>query len=128
MDFNELNHLREAVKNSPDNVPLRKFLANALIKNNQYEEAEIEYKAALKLAPQDNELKLGLAEAFAGQEKTSLGLVLIEELTALPTPPTKTWLVYARLLLQTKDARGAKEAYDNALAIDANLADSFLES
>ena len=128
MDFNELNHLREAVKNSPDNIPLRKFLANALIKNNQFEEAEIEYKAALKIQPNDNELKLGLAEAFCGQEKTSIGLVLIEELTSAAAPPTKTWIVYAKLLLQAKNVADAKEAYDNAVALDPNLVDSFLES
>ena len=128
MEFDELHHLREAVKNSPDNVPLRKYLAHALIKNQHFAEAEIEYKAALKMAGEDVELKLGLAEAFCGQEKTSLGLVLIEELISMSTPPAKTWLVYARLLLQSKNPKAAKEAYENAMALDPKLADSFLES
>ena len=71
MQSDELNNLREAIRNSPKNIPLRKFLAGALLKAQCYEEAELECKEALKLAPDDKELKLSLAEAFSGQEKTS---------------------------------------------------------
>ena len=128
MSFDELSHLQEAVKNSPDNVPLRKFLANALLNKERFEEAEIEYKEALKLAPDDTELKIGLSDAFRGQEKTTVGLVLMEELINMPTPPAKAWLVYAKLLLQAKQAVQAKEAYETAIMLDKDLADSFLES
>lgn len=128
MAFDELSQLQEAVKNSPDNVPLRKFLANALMKNERFEEAEIEYKEALKLAPGDAELKTGLAGAFCEQEKTTVGLVLIEELINSVKPPAKAWLVYSKLLLQSKQAVQAKEAYENAIMLDSDLSDSFLES
>ena len=128
MEFDELNHLREAVKNSPDNIPLRKYLANALMKNERFEEAEIEFKEALRLAPDDLILKVGLANAFSEQEKTSLGLVLIEEIINLPTPPAKAWLVYAKLLLQSRQPQEAKDAYDTAIMLDEKLRDNFLES
>lgn len=128
MHSDELNHLREAVRNSPGNIPLRRYLAAALLKAQRFEEAEIEYKDALKLSPDDRQLKIGLAEVFAAQNKTSLGLVLIEELTGQSAPPPRTWLIYARLLLQNKQPREARDAYDNALALDPGLEDSFLES
>lgn len=128
MDFDDLKHLKEAVKSSPENIPLRKLLANALMKKEHYEEAEIELKAALKLAPEDKTLKIGLAEAFCFQKKTTLGLVILEELIQEAAPPAKAWLVYARLLLQSKQAQAAKEAYDNAIMLSPELADSFLES
>ena len=128
MSFDELSHLQEAVKNSPDNVPLRKYLANALLKKDRFEEAEIEFKEALKLAPQDTELKIGLAEAFHGQEKTTVGLVLVEELVNATTPPAGAWLIYAKLLLQAKQAVQAKDAYETAIMLNKDLADSFLES
>ena len=128
MEFDELNSLREALKNSPDNVPLRKHFAKALLKHKRFEEAELEFKETLKLAPNDRELKLGLVEAFCEQQKTSLGLVLVEELLDHKTPLPRTWLIYAKLLLQTKNPKEAKDAYENAIALDSNLVDSFLES
>ncbi|MCB0585694.1 MAG: AAA family ATPase [Phaeodactylibacter sp.] len=126
--MDDINQLREAVRNSPDNLPLRRFLANALMKNERYEEAEVEYKEALRLAPDDTGLKTGLADAFQAQKKTGLGLVLIEELISAPKPPARAWLVYARLLLQSKQGEDAKEAYENAIALDENLRDNYLES
>jgi transitional endoplasmic reticulum ATPase len=128
MDNNEINELKEAIKASPENIPLRKYLANMLMKMQRYEEAGLEYKNALKYAPQNITLKQGLADAFCEQDKTSLGLVIIEELVEQNAPSAKAWFIYAKLLLQSKDSEGAKEAYHNAIAIDENLKDSFLES
>lgn len=126
--MDEVQQLREALKSAPDNLPLRKLLANALMKQNRHEEAEAEYKAALRLAAEDTDLKIGLADAFRAQQKTGSGLVLIEELVEAPAPPAKAWLVYARLLLQSQQAEAAKEAYENAIAINGQLRDAYLES
>jgi len=87
MDFDEIKNLREAIKAAPDNVPLRKILANTLMKHERWEEAEIEIKEALRLAPNDAQLKVALATAFYELGKTSVGLVLLEELTGSGTPP-----------------------------------------
>ncbi len=126
--MDDINQLREAARNSPDNLPLRKFLANALMKSERYEEAEAEFKGALRLAPDDPDLKTGLADAFQAQKKTGLGLVLIEELLKDTKAPPRAWLVYAKLLLQGRQAEEAKEAYDNAIGLDEKLRDAFLES
>ena len=126
--MDDIQQLREAIKSSPGNLPLRKILAKALMKHERYEEAEVEYKEALRLAQQDTELKIGLADAFRAQEKTGSGLVLIEELVQQATPPGRAWIVYAKLLLQSQQVEEAKEAYENALAVDDNLRDAYLES
>jgi SpoVK/Ycf46/Vps4 family AAA+-type ATPase len=128
MDLNELRELEDAVRNSPDNVPLRKLLANALMKARRYEEAETEWKEALRLAPADVHLKLGLANAFYEQQKLALGLVVVEELLQLPLPPASVWLLNAKLLLKSKQPREAQESYEKAVLIDSNLRDAFLES
>ncbi len=128
MEDNEINELREAIKASPENIPLRKYLAKSLIKLKRYEEAELEYKNALKYSPDDTALKLGLAAAFCEQEKTSLGLVIIEGIIERSAPPASAWLTYSKLLMQSGNASKASEAYDNAIALDANLKDAFLES
>lgn len=128
MDLDELKHLQEAVRNSPDNAPLRKLLANGLMKAARFEEAAVEWKEALRLNPNDPTLKLGLAGAFYEQQKTALGLVVIEELLQLPAPPAAAWLLYARLLLRSGQAADAREAYEKAVIADAQLRDTFLES
>lgn len=128
MESIELQQLREAIKASPSNIPLRKLYANALLKNQHFAEAEIEYKEALRMSPNDMQLKTGLASAFCEQDKTSLGLVIVEEITQSGTPPAEAWLVYAKLLLKTGDGMGAKDAYEKALILNNNLKDTFLES
>lgn len=128
MQSQELQQLREAIQASPSNIPLRKIYANALLKNGRHEEAEIEFKEALRMAPDDLHLKTGLASAFYEQGKTSLGLVIVEEITQNGTPPAKAWLVYAKLLLKTGDGAGAKDVYEKAVILDPGLRDSFLES
>lgn len=126
--MDDIQQLREALKGSPDNLPLRKFLAAALMKQERFEEAETEYKSALKLSPDDRDLKIGLADAFRAQQKTGSGLVILEEILDTKQPPARAWLVYAKLLLQSGQPVQAKEAYDNAIALDNGLRDAYLES
>ena len=124
----DINDLRDAVKASPDNIILRKLLAAALLQAQRYEEAEIEYKDALRLDPNRYDLKLGLAQAFYKQDKTALGLVLIEEVLSQPTPSPQAYLLYARLLLKAGDDVSAKSAYEKAVALDEGLRDAMLEA
>ena len=72
--MDDIRDLQEAISASPDNVPLRRLLADKLLAAGRYLEAEIELKQAVGLAPTDPRLKVSLAEAFAAQDKTSLGL------------------------------------------------------
>jgi len=128
MNFDEIQSLRDAIKASPDNIPLRKLLANALMKNERWEEAEIEIKDTLRMAPNDLQVKIALAQIFYELGKISTGLVLVEELVDLERPPAPAYLILAKLLLKTNDAAGAKDAYEKATIIDAGLKDTFLES
>mgnify|MGYP001236465339 CR=1 FL=1 len=128
MQEDEITQLKEALAATPNNVPLRRMLANALMRAKQYEEAEIEWKEILRLAPHHTDSQVSLAECFLEQGKTSLGLVILEELTSSAAPPARAWLVFAKLLLKAKQITEAREAYDNAVALDGNLRDSYLES
>jgi SpoVK/Ycf46/Vps4 family AAA+-type ATPase len=129
MDLNELNELHEAVKLSPNNAILRKYLADALVKANKLDEAIVEYKDALRIASDNTALKVGLANAFLKNGKTTIGLVLMEEMISQNQQfPTKGWIIYAKLLLANKQYEDAKDAYQNAIGVNANLTDNFLES
>jgi len=128
MDSDELTKLRAAIAGSPDNIPLQKLFAQALLRHQKFEEAEATFKNILRANPDDLSIKLGLATAFHGLSKTSTGLVIIEEMIKTPKPPVGTWLVYAKLLLQAGNGPEASDAYQKAILLDPNLKDAFLES
>src|SRR5713226_792427 len=121
-----LRALREAVRVSPDNVPLRQHLADTLLALNRHDEAEKEFRHALTLAPADGRLKLGLAQAFYQQGKASQALVVVEDLVKQRDTPPRAYLLYARLLLGAGDVQRAASQYREALDLDPSLADADL--
>jgi hypothetical protein len=80
MNDQTIQALREAVKVSPDNVPLRQHLADSLLTLGRFAEAEQEYRQAMALAAGNVTLRLGLARAYCQQNKNSQALVIIEDL------------------------------------------------
>lgn len=115
--------LREALKHSPDNVPLREHLAKSLAGMGRYQEAEQEFREALSLAPQSASLKVGLASAYYQQDKNSQALVILEDLAKKSGCPAEALVLYARLLLRASDVRGAVAQYKLALEVDPDAAD-----
>ena len=101
--MDELQTLREAVQCSPHNIPLRRHLGETLLKRGLAGDAEQEYRDALALAPDDPELKLGLARAFFQQGKASHALVIIEDLTKNPDASPRAYVLHARLLAALGD-------------------------
>ncbi len=69
----------EALKFSPDNIPLGQHLADTLLYLGKPESAEPEYRQALLRKLQAMQLKIGLARAFYEQEKYSQCLVIVED-------------------------------------------------
>lgn len=128
MEAQELQHLREALHASPDNLPLRKLYSNALLRHKRFTDAETELKDALRLSPHDMDLKVALATAFYELGKTAPGLIILEEITTQGSPPPAAWLLYAKLLLKSGNTEGAKDAYESAVHLDSSLKDNFLES
>ncbi len=122
-----IQSLREAVHHSPENGPLRQHLAEILMSVGRFKEAETEYRAALALKPEDTNLKLGLARAFAGQPgKTSHALVLLEALTGGDDPQPEALASLARVLTRIGDLEPARQRYRQAIAQDPSLTDDEL--
>ena len=118
--------LREALRVSPENGPLRQLLADTLLGLGRGEEAEQEYRAALAASPDDARLKLGLANAFYQQGKDSPALVLVESLVSAGQPSPRALVLYARLLLRGGERERAAMQYRRALEFDASIADADL--
>ena len=121
MDANQINGLREALKLSPENVPLRKMLAQALFAIAQYEEAEKEYREALRYAPADDSLKLGLAETFLRSGKASAAQVVAEELLDTDKYNGAAMMILSKVFFEKNDLKAAKEYYQKAIKLDASF-------
>ena len=121
--MSEFDALREALRVSPDNVPLRAHLAAQLLAAGHAGEAEAEYRRALALAPRDPALPVGLAEAFLAQGKAAEAAVTLEALAEQPNRPARALLVWARALHAEGDDGGAARRYRQAVREDEALAD-----
>ncbi len=123
LDDAGLRALREAVRLSPDNLPLRRHLAEQLLAKGYLAEAEAEFRAALLLAPKDPDVAAGLAEAFVRQSAYGAALSVLEPFLAAPGHPPRLGVLAARALLGEGDAIGAAERYRDAVSRDPSVAD-----
>src|SRR5205814_5676979 len=94
-----LKALREAVRISPENLPLRKHLAESLLGAGRSEEAVKEFREALARWAEDVPLKLGLARAFFHLGKGIEALLIVEGLIQRHDTPSAACVLHARILL-----------------------------
>jgi len=121
-----IHALRAALAVSPDNVPLRRHLAEALLRLGRDDEAEAEFRACLRSASGDPEARLGLARVFYRRGRFDEALVLIEEVVDSGQPSAAALIFHARLLHRRGDAAGAVAAYRAAVRRDPASADADL--
>ena len=121
--MDEIKSLREAVQYSPHNVPLRRHLAEVLLKHGLAAEAEQEYRDALAMAADDPELKLGLARAFFHQSKMSHALVMLEDLTSRSDALARAHVLHAKLLAGMGEVEKAVRQYRRGIEKDPSAAD-----
>lgn len=118
-----LETLREAVRLSPENIPLRRHLAESLLAQGRPELAEAEFREALTLAPDDVHLKVGLANAFVQQGKNNLAVVILEAVAKQPLAPPLAFVLYARLLASAGEVEEAVRQYHRGVSADPGVAD-----
>lgn len=120
--------LQAALIHSPENVPLRKHLAETLLSLSRASEAENEFREALTRDRDNVDLKLGLARAFQQQGKLSHAMVIVEEMIKQRDTPAAAYLLHARLLLQQGDVEFAVTEYRQATRDDESLRDANFEA
>ncbi|RVX45576.1 ATPase family protein associated with various cellular activities (AAA) [Nonomuraea polychroma] len=124
LDDGGLQALREAARLSPDNLPLRRHLADQLLKKGYLAEAEAEFRAALVLAPKDTDVVAGLAEAFVRQSAHGEALAVLEPFLAdFHAYPPRMGILAARALLGEGEQGKAAYRYYEAISRDPSLAD-----
>ena len=123
-----LESLREALRLSPDNIPLRVHLAEQLLAGGRGDEAIEQFKHALSSRPDDAKLKIGLATAYYQTGKNSPAMVIVEDLVKQRDVPAKATMLYSRLLLRAGDVERAVRQYKKAVEADPSVADIELAS
>ncbi|MEJ8803519.1 AAA family ATPase [Pontibacter sp. H249] len=127
MNDNTIDGLKEALKHSPDNVPLRLLLAENLLALNRLEEAEQEYTTLLKYT-NDTKAKTGLAKAFFRKGNFSACNVILEEVIESGKEDAEILTLHAKALLKENAMGKAVEMYQRALESNPNLTDEELDS
>ncbi|MEV0230625.1 AAA family ATPase [Nonomuraea sp. NPDC050786] len=123
LDDAGLQALREAARLSPDNLPLRRHLAEQLLSKGYLADAEAEFRAALLLAPKDPDVTAGLAEAFVRQSAHGAALSALEPFLATPGYPPRMGVLAARALLGEGETGRAAQRYHEAVSRDPSAAD-----
>src|SRR5690606_21674634 len=114
--------LREAIRLSPDNLPLRKHLAQSLLDLGRPAEAAVEWRVCLDHKAHDPDAKLGLARTFYALGKKSQALVIAEDLAqGRPLPPS-LGIETARLLHRLEQPAPAARLLKTALEAEPDLA------
>src|SRR5687767_10421731 len=116
MDDNTINSLKEALKYSPGNIPLKKHLAETLLNASRLEEAAKEYKELLAMTDTP-EIKISLANVFFLQGEYSACNVILEELIHSGYSSFEVLILHARALLKEHAIQHAQEAYRKALLL-----------
>jgi len=126
MNENTINSLREALKHSPNNAPLRLLLAENLMGLGRFDEAEQEYSTILSQG-NNTKAKIGLATVFFQKENYSACNVILEEEIDKGVNDADVYVLYAKGLLKENAVSKAIAAYQKALVIDPNKTDEELD-
>jgi transitional endoplasmic reticulum ATPase len=127
MNENTIYTLREALKHSPNNTPLRQLLADTLLTLNRLDEAKTEFSTLLKIS-NDNKAKLGLATVFYKKGNYTACNVILEEVIENETSDINVFTLYAKGLLKEHSIAKAIEIYKKVLEIDPKYFDEELDS
>ncbi|MFP5437872.1 MAG: AAA family ATPase [Bacteroidia bacterium] len=128
MDHNTaIENLREALKFSPTNIPLKTHLADTLLNANRLAEAETEFKEILAL--QDSTLaRYGLAQAYYKQGNYATCSVLLEDTLNNEPDSINVLVLYCRTLIRENALAQAVEYYQRVLRILPNFTDEELDN
>lgn len=116
--------LREALRHSPDNIPLLLLCAQALLDEQKGGEARALFEKVLALEPAQRDGALGLARVLLGEGKTSAAAVRLEELLRREPGCAAAHLLLARVLLREGSKADAKDHYRQAVELDRNCLDA----
>ena len=122
-----IDNLREALQQSPDNVPLRILLAENLMQAQMFSEAETEYRIVLEKDANNQKARRGLIKSYFEQGKYSIAIVVYEELSDREKD-IELMVIHAKSLIRNDERMKAMEVYKSILALNPAFKDDELDS
>jgi transitional endoplasmic reticulum ATPase len=127
MKNKDIESLKEALQNSPDNLPLRLMLGDKYFHSNHLDEAETEYQIVLEYNKDNIKAKEGLAEIYFRRGKYSAVIVIVEELIARQKVTERMLVICAKSLVREKSMDDAQEMYEKILDHNPDFQDKELD-
>ena len=119
--------LRAAAEFSPANIPLRLTLAQTLMNEKLFGEAETEYRNIIEVAPYSNEAKCGLAKvAYIGGDH-ALASRILKDVCKEAETKGDAHLLLCKLLLRDQEPEEAKFQYQLAVSKDPSVREPGLD-
>lgn len=115
--------LREALKHSPDNVPLLLLYAQACLDEWSPGEARAAFESVLEKQPNHPEAVLGLARTLFLEGRASEAVIRLESLLQKVPNFAPTYLLLSRILLSEGNHDEAIERYRTGVHLDKNVID-----
>ena len=128
MASDQLQALLLALEASPENVQLRKLVAQQAVKETEWRAVEGQAKVLLQLDPADEESKFLLAQAYFNNGAFSTAVVVLEELLDVRPSNASFQKLYCQSLLKDGSTAQAREVYKDLLANDPSFKDDALDS
>lgn len=123
----DIESLREAIENSPDNLPLRIMLAGKFLHFGRLDEAETEYQTVLNYDSNHIKAKEGLAEIYFRRGRYSGVIVIGEELMSRQKASERMMVICAKSLVREKSIEEAQEIYEKILEKNPDFEDRELD-
>lgn len=123
-----IQNLREALKYSPQNIPLRLALAEALLAEREFDAAEVEFRAVLDIDANHVSAKTGLAKIYFDQHKYSTAIVILEEVLEARPNDVSLLVMMSKALLRNEELGKAIQYHKQALQLNPGLADDELDA
>lgn len=127
MKNQDIDSLKAALDKSPDNITLRKLLADKLLNAGSFDEAEENYHRILVQDKQNVQAKEGLAEVYFRKRKYSGVIVIAEEMMAQHKASERLMVLCAKALVREKSLEAAQELYEKILEQNPDFMDKELD-
>jgi tetratricopeptide (TPR) repeat protein len=117
-------YLAAALRSNPSHVSSNILLGGYLARKGQREQAIRLLETALSVNPNVPDAKFLLASLYAESRRLPEALTLARDLQRAEPKSLRPWLLTGALLIDQQNPRGAIDAFEKALTIDANSVDA----
>ena len=125
MENENIKSLQEALRFSPDNIPLRLHLAELMLQDKMIPEAAEQFNETLKRNYGNQRAQLGVAACYYHQKKYSAAVVVYEQIQQ--ELPINAMVIYIRCLIKENSFQHAAELYQKVLVQSPGFKDEEID-